>query len=112
MAVTEASWFRPDPPQEALDFWQAAYPEMGTVEENIQRIEAQGYVLIEHFHLPDSSWWDHYYKPLEKRVSMLREKYAGNQEVQDALDEELAEIALFRKYSSYYGYEFYIAQKK
>jgi ubiquinone/menaquinone biosynthesis C-methylase UbiE len=112
MAVTEASWFRPDPPQEALDFWRAAYPGMGTIEENIQRIEAQAYELTEHFHLPDSSWWEHYYKPLEKRVSMLREKYAGNQEVQDALDEELAEIALFRKYSGDYGYEFYIAQKK
>ena len=42
---------------------------------------------------------------------MLREKYAGDAEAQNALDEELAEIELFRKYSSYYGYEFYIAQK-
>ena len=111
MAVTEASWFKPDPPREARDFWQMAYPAIGRIEENIQRIEAQGYRLAENFHLPDSSWWEHYYKPLEARVSMLREKYAGNQEIQDALDEELAEITLFRKYSSCYGYEFYIAQK-
>ncbi len=111
MAVTEASWFNPDPPLEALDFWQKAYPGMGRIEENIQRIEAQGYRLVENFHLPDSSWWEHYYGPLEARVSMLREKYAGNKEIQDELDEEVAEITLFRKYSSYYGYEFYIAQK-
>ncbi len=111
MAVTEASWFKPNPPQEALDFWQMAYPAMGTVDENMRRIEAQGYKLIEHFHLPNSSWWEYYYKPLEKRLSQLREKYAGNQEIQDTLDEESAEITIFRQYSSYYGYEFYIAQK-
>ena len=42
---------------------------------------------------------------------MLREKYADNAEAQNALDEELAEIDLFRKYSSYYGYEFYVARR-
>jgi ubiquinone/menaquinone biosynthesis C-methylase UbiE len=111
MVVTEASWFQPNPPQEVLDFWQEAYPAMRTIEENIHRCEKQGYRVIEHFHLPDSSWWDNYYNPLVERVSMLRSKYAEDAEVQNALDEELAEIALFRKYPSYYGYEFYIAQK-
>ncbi len=111
MVVTEASWFKPDPPEEALDFWRVAYPKMDAIDENIQRVERQGFKLVQHFHLPDSSWWENYYKPLAERVSMLREKYADNAEAQNALDEELAEIALFRKYSEYYGYEFYIAQK-
>jgi ubiquinone/menaquinone biosynthesis C-methylase UbiE len=111
MAVTEASWFAPDPPQEALGFWRVAYPRMGTISENLQKIERQGYQLVDHFPLPDSSWWEGYYNPLAERVAMLRKKYAGNPEAQSSLDEELAEIALFRKYSSYYGYEFYIAQK-
>ena len=111
MVVTEASWFQPNPPQQVFDFWKEAYPDMGSIEENILRIERQGYKLIDHFHLPDSSWWDNYYDPLMKRVSRLREKYAGNSKAQKALDEELAEIELFRKYSNYYGYEFYVAQK-
>jgi ubiquinone/menaquinone biosynthesis C-methylase UbiE len=111
MAVTEASWFAPDPPQEVRDFWNEAYPDMGTVNENIQRLERQGYRLVEHFHLPDSSWWDHYYNPLAEQVALLKEKYAGNAETQILLEGELTEIDLFRKYSSYYGYEFYIAQK-
>ena len=68
MAVTEASWFQPDPPQDVVDFWNAAYPAMGTIEVNIQRCERQGYRLVEHFHLPDSSWWDNYYNPLAERV--------------------------------------------
>jgi ubiquinone/menaquinone biosynthesis C-methylase UbiE len=111
MAVTEASWFQPDPPQEALDFWNAAYPEMGTIDENIKRLERQGFNLVDHFHLPDSCWWENYYNPLAERITMLREKYAGNNEAQSQLDEDYAEIDLFRKYSKYYGYEFYIAQK-
>jgi len=111
MAVTEASWFKPNPPGEALDFWKAAYPKMGTIDENIHRLERQGYILIEHFHLPDSSWLENYYNPLAERITLLREKYAGNAEAQNQLDEEYAEIDLFRKYSEYYGYEFYIAQK-
>ncbi|MBN1453514.1 MAG: methyltransferase domain-containing protein [Anaerolineales bacterium] len=111
MAVTEASWFQPNPSQEVFDFWKAAYPEMGTIDENIQRLERQGFKLVEHFHLPDSSWWENYYNPLAERIAMLRKKYAGNAEAQKQLDEEFAEIELFRKYSKYYGYEFYIAQK-
>ena len=111
MAVTEASWFKPNPPREALDFWKTAYPEMGTIDENIQRLERQRYKLVDHFPLPDSSWWDNYYKPLADRIDMLRKKYSGNIEAQKLLDEENAEIDLFRKYSKYYGYEFYIAQK-
>jgi ubiquinone/menaquinone biosynthesis C-methylase UbiE len=111
MAVTEASWFQPNPPQVALDFWKAAYPEMGTIDENIKRLERQGYKLVEHFHLPNSSWWENYYHPLAERIAMLREKYAGDAESQNQLDEEYAEIELFRECSEYYGYEFYIAQK-
>lgn len=111
MAVTEASWFQPNPPGEIADFWIKNYPGMGTIEENIQRLEGQGYRLVEHFHLPDSSWWDNYYNPLAKRVAMLKEKYADNDDALYVLDEELEEIELFRKYSNYYGYEFYISQK-
>jgi len=112
MAVTEASWFQPNPPGEIVDFWNTAYPVMGTIEENIQRVEKQGYKLVDHFHLPDSSWWNNYYNPLAERIAMLKEKYADNAETKKMLDEELAEIKLFRKYSRYYGYEFYITQKK
>jgi ubiquinone/menaquinone biosynthesis C-methylase UbiE len=111
MAVTEASWFKPNPPREALDFWRKAYPEMGTIDENIHRLERQNFKLVEHFHLPDSNCWENYYNPLAERIVMLKKKYTDNVEVQKQLDEEYAEIELFRKYSKYYGYEFYIAQK-
>jgi hypothetical protein len=111
LAVTEVSWFRLNPPREVLDFWNSAYQDISTIDENIQKLEAQGYRLVDHFHLPDSSWWENYYHPLSERVKILRKKYEGEAKIQRLLDEEQAEIGLFRTYSDYYGYEFYIAQK-
>jgi hypothetical protein len=84
---------------------------MGTVDENTQKIKRLGYRLVEHFSLPDSSWWEKYFDPLAKRMSMLREKYAGDTEAQSLLDATQLEMDVFRKYSDSFGYEFYIAQK-
>jgi ubiquinone/menaquinone biosynthesis C-methylase UbiE len=52
MAVTEVSWFQSNPPQEAFDFWKAAYPEMGTIDENIKRLERQGLNWLRIFTCP------------------------------------------------------------
>ena len=43
---------------------------------------------------------------------MLREKYADNSDAQAELDAVENEIELFRKYSDYYGYMFYVMKKK
>ncbi len=60
-----------------------------------------------HFVLPASSWWDHYYNPLEQRIGHLRLKYQGNAEAIDQLASEAFEVDLFRRYSASYGYVFY-----
>ena len=84
---------------------------MGTIAEKIQKLERQRYRLVDHFSLPDSSWWDDYFDPLAERMSMLREKYASDTEAQSLLDATQLEMDVFRKYSNSFGYEFYIAQK-
>ena len=38
-------------------------------------------------------------------------KYTNNKEALTVIEEEENEIELYRKYSDYYGYEFYIMQK-
>lgn len=108
VAVTELSWLKPDPPAEALEFWQEGYPGMGTIEENLARLTAAGYHALGHFVLPESAWWDQYYHPMAARIAMLREQYRGDDAAQRLLDVEQAEIALYRNYSSWYGYVFYI----
>lgn len=111
VAVTEASWLQPDPPEEIFQFWHTAYPGMRSVSENLQTIEALGYRILGHFSLPESCWLEDYYAPLLERVAMLKEKYQDDAEKQTMLDEELLEVDLYRKYSYWYGYEFYVMQK-
>jgi ubiquinone/menaquinone biosynthesis C-methylase UbiE len=108
VAVTELSWIKPNPPQQVVDNWARDYPGMASIERNLSRVRAAGYQDVEHFTLPESSWWEPYYLPMQARVEELREKYRGNAEAQEQLDIELVEIEMYRKYSAWYGYVFYV----
>jgi ubiquinone/menaquinone biosynthesis C-methylase UbiE len=111
LAVTEATWLQQEPPQEIFDYWQACYPAITSIQENLKFIESCGYKPIGHFALPDNAWWDEYYYPLEQRIQMLQQKYKNNQKAIELLDSEILEQDMFRKYSKWYGYVFYIMQK-
>jgi len=111
LAVTELSWLKPAPPAEAKTFWDENYPGMHTLAENLAILNKAGYREIDHFALPESAWWDDYYTPLEKRIVILREKYRENEEAQAFLRTSQHEIDLYRQYSNWYGYVFYIMQK-
>lgn len=95
-----------------LEFWYKAYPEAGTVEENIHKAENLGYEVITTFVLPEEGWWKHYYRPLESKIVSFREKYKNDIDALTILEEFQTEIDLYRNYSEYYGYVFYILQKK
>jgi SAM-dependent methyltransferase len=110
LAVTEISWLKPNPPAEVFKFWREAYPEMASVTENVSRVVRAGYHLLGHFTLPESAWWQPYYQPIEARIAQLREKYQGNLEAQSILDGHAEEVEMYRKYSDWYGYEFYVIQ--
>jgi trans-aconitate methyltransferase len=105
VAVTEASWLRPDPPEEIRAFWEA-YPAMRSVEENRAASRSLGYHEIGHFTLPRSDWMD-YLNPMGRRIDMLRNKYYDNPEALRTLDEIYVEVKLFPKYLDWFGYEFY-----
>ncbi|MBD1921761.1 class I SAM-dependent methyltransferase [Microcoleus sp. FACHB-831] len=111
LAVTELSWLVTNPPEEPLNFWRNAYPPMKNIEENITIFQESGYTYINSFTLPESSWWDDYYIPLERRLADLRKKYQGDEDANTILDEQQIEIELYRHYSHCYGYVFYIMQK-
>ena len=85
---------------------------MDSVEGNLLAVERAGYHVVGHFSLPDSSWWDHYFNPLKERIAMLRKKYPQDPEARHILDEQDLEMEFFRKYSDYFGYEFYVMQKR
>ena len=108
VAVTDLTWLKPNPPAEVAAFWQTECPELATIEENLARLTAAGYRALGHFVLPESAWWDHYYNPMAARIVMLREHYQGDTEALRLLDGEQAEIELYRHYSAWYGYVFYV----
>lgn len=110
VVVSELAWLRSHPPAEAATFWEVAYPGMRTCEENLELIQGADYRDVEHFVLPTESWWKNYYIPLEARISSLREKYQGNVEANQQLDEAQQEIDLYRQYADWYGYVFYVMQ--
>jgi len=95
-----------------VDFFKKAKLKINAIKNNIEIIRNCGYKLVDYFVLPESGWWDEYYLPLEKRIAILRKKYKDDVKAQEVLEEEQQEIDLYRKYSKYYGYVFYIMQKR
>jgi trans-aconitate methyltransferase len=109
VAFTELSWLGEARPAAARRFWQAAYPEMKSIDENLATIASCGYAPLAHFTLPVSDWWS-YYDHLEPSYRALREKYADRPDVLAALESQRAEQDVYRAYSDAYGYEFYLAR--
>jgi len=112
IAVTEVSWLKDSPPQELQEFWDQEYPDIKTIDQNLEIISSTDYKLVDHFTLPDSAWLDDYYIPLEKRLEKFRKIYTGDKNALALIESVQLEIDIFRKYSAYYGYVFYIMQNK
>jgi SAM-dependent methyltransferase len=111
VAVTELCCLRHDTPDECRRFFESEYPGMVDVDTNLATIKACGYDLLGHFTLPESSWWEPYYEPLEVRLSNFRRQCAADPEKLKIIEWVQSEIDLYREYSSYYGYVFYMMQR-
>lgn len=106
LAFSEAVWLKPDPPQELRDWWHREYPAMRDLEGNLRMVERAGYIPVGHFVLPESAWWDPYYKPLQARLAESMDKYGHREDLRQTLEEKSLEIEMFRRYSDWYGYAF------
>ena len=105
---SDMNWFKENPPTELKQFFANECPDMVSVEENIILIKECGYEIIDTFQLEESGFWDSYYTPLENRLVLMRNKYRDNEEAKAIIEDVQFEIDLYRKYSQYYGYTFYI----
>ncbi len=112
VVVSELSWLKHGAPQEAKGYMKQMYPVIKTIEGNIEIIQNSGYRLVDSFVLPSKSWWNNYYTPIETKLPSLKAKYKDNEEALQVITYEETEIEMFRKYSDYYGYAFYIMQNK
>jgi serine/threonine-protein kinase HipA len=110
VAVTECSWLTDTPSQKVRDFWDAAYPAMGTIASNCAAAERAGYEVIGTQVLPPEDWWTDYYTPMREKAAEMRETYG--EEVEPVLAEAEAEIALFENNPGQYSYVFYVMRRK
>lgn len=111
VAVSEATWFTDERPQEIHDFWMDAYPGIDTIPNKVQQMQNAGYVAIASFILPSSCWTEDFYLPQLEAEKVFLKKHAGNKFAKDFVENQRHERSLYAKYKDYYGYVFYIGKK-
>ncbi len=109
LGLTELTWFKAGAPDECREFFESEYAPMTDVHTNLESISRAGYHILEHFSLPESAWRDNYFAHVEPRLAVLRDRYEGDSAKLAFLEIMQKEIDIYRKYSEYYGYEFFIA---
>ncbi len=110
VAFSEVCWTRPDPPVECVSFWKQEYPAIRDVAALLNAIDASGHETVGHFMLPRSAWWDDYYGPLERNAAAFRTRHRGHAVAQELADQCQYEIDVWKAYSDYYGYAFFVAR--
>jgi ubiquinone/menaquinone biosynthesis C-methylase UbiE len=111
IGVTELVWLEDHPSPEARE-WAREYPAMKNVPDNLMLLKSNGYEVIGHFTLPVSSWFEHYYDPMQERIDELGKKYTGNSVALEVIAAAQREINGFKKCSGEVGYEFIVARRK
>lgn len=111
IAVTEASWYTDERPDEINDFWMKAEPGIDTIPNKVAQMQRAGYVPVSTFILPENCWTEHYFVPQAKVREKFLNKYPGDERVETFLAFGREEEELYRKYKEYYGYVFYIGKK-
>ena len=111
-ALTEVCWRKPNPPAECAAFWNREYPAIRDAPALLAAIDACGYETLGHFPLPASAWWDDYYCPLQRNVTAFRERHRDLPEAQELADQCQHEIDVWRAYSAFYGYDFFVLRAR
>jgi len=111
IAVTEASWFTPQRPDEIERFWNDAYPEIDTIPAKMAQLQEAGFSPITAFALPETCWTDHFYVPQRAAQQRFLENHAGNETAESLVANQRREAGLYDTYKAYYGYAFYIGKK-
>ncbi|MCP4677490.1 MAG: class I SAM-dependent methyltransferase, partial [Deltaproteobacteria bacterium] len=110
VAVSEAVWLKPNPPEVVTQFWQE-YPEIASVDEKLKVIDEIGYSQVGSFVLPAETWTSGYYDHLEKRANELEQEWQDIPQALTILQEARNEVAIFKQHSEYYGYCFFVMRK-
>ena len=95
VVVSEGSWLVSDPPASARAFWDAEYPAMRSVADNLATIKRCGYERLADFVLPKSAWLINYYEPLMRRTDVFEREQNGDRVAANLIAHQRREINLF-----------------
>ncbi len=111
LAVTELVYLVNNPPSTLIQYFKKEYPDIKPVKDKIDLIQNERFHLITNFTLPESSWLDCFYLPMEEELIRLNKKYKSNTIALGIFEEMKNEINLYKKFSDFYGYEFFVMQR-
>jgi len=107
--VSELSWLREEIPDSVREFFSYGYPDMRSVEQNLEVAETAGYRVLSTYKLPDDTWVTGYYDILEPRAKTLIDH--PDSSVREFAAETIKEIEIFRCSKASYAYLFYVLQR-
>ncbi|MCP5060889.1 MAG: class I SAM-dependent methyltransferase [Ignavibacteriae bacterium] len=111
LAVSEITWITNSRPNEIEEHWNNEYPEIDTASNKIKILEQNGFSPVGYFILPESSWIDNYYQPIEERIDDFLKKHSNSKIAKSIVNGEIEEIRKYKKYKDFFSYGFYIAKK-
>lgn len=111
LAVSEITWLSESRPKEIEDHWNSEYPEICTASTKFSVLERNGFSPVGYFILPESSWIEEYYNPIENRFDKFLNDHQHSEAAKELISIEKEEIRLYKKYKDYLSYGFYIAKK-
>lgn len=106
MAITDATWFTDEPPEEAHRAWSEWYPEMGTETANLQVAQSLGLDPLGYFRLPAQDWWAYLDRTGARALAC-----EGEPDLAEVIQCMRYETDLYRRQGDSYGYTFYILKK-
>jgi len=111
IGFSELTWLEDGAPGECQEFFATEYPMMTDVASHLATIEECGYELAGRFTLPESSWWESFYGPLAERLAGY-EAPSNDDETQAVLGMIQSEIDIYRRFSRWYGYVFFMLRTR
>ena len=112
LVVSEISWFTDSRPKDLETYWYGAYSQIDTMQNKSSILERYGFRLVSSFKLPEYCWIENYYNPIRDYIPEFLEMNKNSSGAKKLVDELTEEIEMYEKYKDFYGYGFYIAQKK
>jgi len=110
VALTELTWLVQTPSDEPRAFWKKAYPGMRDIAGNRASAERAGFKVLDTFTLPNDDWWNEYYRPLRRRIAAFRSSHTVPKTIEAILSETEREMDFVERYSSDFGYVFYLLE--